>query len=94
MGKQEQIASISEIMFDVLPSFECLKVVFMDKDLLARKLYSERVNSLIGDKELDEELLEQMWENKASPTEAAKAMTEEQGEFSGPAWLSRYLSRR
>tara|TARA_Y100001956_G_scaffold82116_1_gene101805 strand:+ start:2160 stop:2360 length:201 start_codon:yes stop_codon:yes gene_type:complete len=66
----------------------------MDKELLARKLYSERVSSLVGDKDLDEELLEQMWENKASPTEAAKAMLEEQNEFSGPAWLSRYLNRR
>lgn len=76
------------------PFIECLKVVFMDKELLARKLYSERVSSLIGDKDLDEALLDQMWENKASPAEAAKAMTEEHNEFNGPAWLSRYLNRR
>ncbi|WP_159651736.1 hypothetical protein [Vibrio atypicus] len=66
----------------------------MDKELLARKLYSERVSALMGDQDIDEEMLEQMWENKASPSEAAKAMADAQNEFSGPAWLSRYLNRR
>lgn len=67
----------------------------MDKELLARKLYSERVSALTGGKELDEEILEQMWENKTSPSEAARAMTDvEPDGFSGPAWLSRYLNKR
>ncbi|MCG9596737.1 hypothetical protein L1D15_08365 [Vibrio sp. Isolate25] len=66
----------------------------MDKDLLARKLYSERVSALLGDHDMNEELLNEMWENKASPSEAARAMMDGQNEFSGPAWLSRYLNRR
>ncbi|KJY68361.1 hypothetical protein TW78_21250 [Vibrio coralliilyticus] len=66
----------------------------MDKDLLARKLYSERVSALLGDHEINEELLNEMWENKASPSEAARAMMGSQNEFAGPAWLSRYLNRR
>lgn len=67
----------------------------MDKELLARKLYSERVSALTGEKELDEEILDQMWENRASPSEAAKAMKDEhQEDFSGPAWLNRYLNKR
>ena len=66
----------------------------MDKDLLARKLYSERVSALLGDHEINEELLNEMWENKASPSEAARAMMDSQNEFAGPAWLSRYLKRR
>ncbi|MFY2508161.1 hypothetical protein F0225_06410 [Vibrio pectenicida] len=66
----------------------------MDRDLLARKLYSERVSALLGDQELNEELLNEMWENKASPSEAVRAMTDGQNDFEGPAWLSRYLNRR
>lgn len=66
----------------------------MDKELLAKKLYSERVSELLGEHELDEELLSEMWQNKASPSEAAKAMTPEEGNFDGPAWLSRYLNRK
>ncbi|CAH0539348.1 hypothetical protein [Vibrio marisflavi] len=66
----------------------------MDKELLAKKLYSERVNELLGEHELDEELLSEMWENKASPTEAAKAMITDESNFEGPAWLSRYLNRK
>ncbi|EGA68562.1 hypothetical protein VISI1226_21279 [Vibrio sinaloensis DSM 21326] len=66
----------------------------MDKELLARKLYSERVSALIGEHELNEQLLDQMWENKASPSEAAKAMMDTPNDFSGPPWLSRYLNRR
>lgn len=67
----------------------------MDKELLARKLYGERVSALTGGKALDEDILDQMWESKASPSEAARAMTEvEQDGFSGPAWLNRYLNKR
>ncbi len=47
----------------------------MDKELLARKLYVERVEALLGDQPMDEHILEEMWENRASPSEAAKAMT-------------------
>ncbi|CAM2897819.1 hypothetical protein [Vibrio neptunius] len=66
----------------------------MDKDLLARKLYSERVSALLGDHEMNEALLNEMWESKASPSEAARVMMDSHNEFSGPAWLSRYLNRR
>ncbi|EEX92807.1 hypothetical protein VIOR3934_16366 [Vibrio orientalis CIP 102891 = ATCC 33934] len=67
----------------------------MDKELLARKLYSERVSALSGGKELDEEMLDTMWENRASPSEAAKALNSEESEgFNGPAWLNRYLTKR
>ncbi|KGY11972.1 hypothetical protein NM22_11840 [Vibrio tubiashii] len=67
----------------------------MDKELLARKLYSERVSALTGGKELDEEILDEMWENRASPSEAARAIIDSQQEdFSGPAWLNRYLNKR
>lgn len=67
----------------------------MDKELLARKLYTERVSALVGDKEIDEQLLDQMWESKASPSEAARAMMDDgSNSFSGPAWLSRYLNKR
>ncbi|USD64526.1 hypothetical protein [Vibrio sp. SCSIO 43136] len=64
----------------------------MDKDLLARKLYAERIHSLMGDQELDEAQIEQLWESKASPAEAAKTLQDNQG-FEGPAWLERYLHR-
>ena len=37
----------------------------MDKELLARKLYTERVSALLGDQDLDEALLVEMWQNKA-----------------------------
>ncbi|KJY85252.1 hypothetical protein TW81_01235 [Vibrio galatheae] len=67
----------------------------MDKELLARKLYCERVSALTGGKTLDEEILGEMWENRASPSEAARAMMDDQQQdFSGPAWLSRYLHKR
>ncbi|MDG3087484.1 hypothetical protein P7F88_16010 [Vibrio hannami] len=66
----------------------------MDRDLLARKLYGERVSRLSGNQEIDEETLDELWESKASPADAAKAiMTDEDTAFEGPAWLSRYLKR-
>ncbi|MGF1908221.1 hypothetical protein L4C38_02140 [Vibrio kasasachensis] len=66
----------------------------MDKELLARKLYSERVSTLLGDCQLNESILTEMWETKASPSEAARAIIDSQNEFDGPAWLSRYLHKR
>ena len=66
----------------------------MDKELLARKLYSERVNVLLGDCEINQAILTEMWDSKASPSAAAKAMIDSQSDFDGPAWLSRYLHRR
>ncbi|MCW8335128.1 hypothetical protein J4N42_04715 [Vibrio sp. SCSIO 43135] len=66
----------------------------MDRELLARKLYLERVSALVGDHEIDEEVLTEMWQNKASPSEAAKAILSDDNSFEGPAWLSRYLNRR
>ncbi|EGQ9170289.1 hypothetical protein F8Y90_12810 [Vibrio cholerae] len=68
----------------------------MDKELLARKLYVERVEALLGDQPIDEHILEEMWENRASPSEAAKAMmtmTSSSG-YDAPAWLARYLNRK
>lgn len=65
----------------------------MDKELLARKLYQERVSALVGEQGIDEQVLSQMWENKATPTEAAKAMVPDDA-FQGPAWLNRYLNRK
>ncbi len=65
----------------------------MDKELLARKLYIERVSALLGKNSIDDDILEVMWENKASPEDAAKAMIPQTNEVSSP-WLSRYLNRK
>ncbi|MDF2155281.1 hypothetical protein [Vibrio sp. CAU 1672] len=65
----------------------------MDKELLARKLYQERVSALVGDLTIDEQTLEQMWDSKAPPAQAAKALMSTDA-FHGPAWLNRYLSRK
>jgi hypothetical protein len=66
----------------------------MDRDLLARKLYVERVSELVG-QDVDEETLTELWESKATPAEAAKAILEDDHKgFEGPAWLSRYLNRK
>lgn len=73
------------------------KVVFMDKELLARKLYVERVMSLMGDHTIDDDILEFMWECKASPEEAAKAMLPQVQLTSlevGAKWVNRYLNRK
>ncbi|UPR57333.1 hypothetical protein ITG10_03030 [Vibrio sp. ED004] len=66
----------------------------MDKELLAKKLYCKRVNSLAGGTELDGNVLDEMWESKTSPTDAAKAMQPCETHFEGAPWLSRYLSRK
>ncbi|EEX67655.1 MULTISPECIES: hypothetical protein [Vibrio] len=67
----------------------------MDKELLARKLYVERVEALLGDQPMDEHILEEMWENRASPSEAAKAMTIAPATgYDAPPWLARYLNRK
>ncbi|EAP92781.1 hypothetical protein AB4582_04470 [Vibrio splendidus] len=66
----------------------------MDKELLAKKLYCKRVNSLVGDVQVDGNVLDEMWESKASPTDAAKAMQSSDSGFSGASWLSRYLNRK
>ncbi|WED22554.1 hypothetical protein L3Q72_03935 [Vibrio sp. JC009] len=65
----------------------------MDRDLLARKLYGERVSRLANNQEIDEDTLTELWESKANPAEAAKSITEDEQSFEGPAWLSRYLNR-
>lgn len=66
----------------------------MDRELLARKLYGERVSRLTGNQAIDDEVLSNLWESKATPTEAAKViMGEDSAGFDGPAWLSRYLKR-
>ncbi|MFV0447108.1 MAG: hypothetical protein ACK5MF_01355 [Vibrio sp.] len=69
----------------------------MDKELLARKLYVERVMSLMGDHTIDDDILEFMWECKASPEEAAKAMLPQVQLTSlevGAKWVNRYLNRK
>ncbi|SON49228.1 hypothetical protein [Vibrio tapetis] len=65
----------------------------MDKELLARRIYAERVSSLMGDCNIDDEQLAELWQNKATPAEAAKALMHEDETFEGPAWLQRYLHR-
>ncbi|PWI34349.1 hypothetical protein DI392_04355 [Vibrio albus] len=66
----------------------------MDRDLLARKLYVERVSELVG-QDVDEATLTELWESKATPAEAAKTILEDDDKgFEGPAWLSRYLNRK
>ncbi|EKO3922868.1 hypothetical protein GCS56_000085 [Vibrio metschnikovii] len=67
----------------------------MDKELLARKLYVERVHALMGDNPVDEALLDAMWESKASPVDAAKAMMPiASNGYDAPPWLARYLNRK
>ncbi|MGL6027527.1 MAG: hypothetical protein ACRC0U_10745, partial [Vibrio sp.] len=61
----------------------------MDKELLARKLYVERVEALLGAQSLNENML-----HRTSPGDAAKALTNSPisaGER--PAWFARYLHR-
>ncbi|EGU54930.1 hypothetical protein VINI7043_26760 [Vibrio nigripulchritudo ATCC 27043] len=65
----------------------------MDKELLARRLYVERVTSLVGNHDIDEDMLNQLWEEKATPSEAANALMNDDS-FQGPAWLERYLNRK
>ncbi|BCL68944.1 conserved hypothetical protein [Vibrio nigripulchritudo MADA3029] len=65
----------------------------MDKELLARRLYVERVTSLVGNHDIDEDMLNQLWEEKATPSEAANALMSDDS-FQGPAWLERYLNRK
>ncbi|WP_299695884.1 hypothetical protein [uncultured Vibrio sp.] len=66
----------------------------MDRELLAKKLYSQRVNSLAGDTVLDGNVLDEMRENKTSPSDAVKAVQPCEHAFEGAPWLSRYLSRK
>ena len=65
----------------------------MDKVLLARKLYQERVSTLVGDHEVNEDVVAEMWDSKVSPHDAAKAIKDEGG-YHAPAWLDRYLNRK
>ncbi|CAM3533876.1 hypothetical protein VA7868_03853 [Vibrio aerogenes CECT 7868] len=66
----------------------------MDKDLLARRLYSERVNKILGENTVDEEVLEEMWENRVSPADAAKMIATRDNGVEASPWLHRYLNRR
>ncbi|CAK1783217.1 hypothetical protein FB440_105276 [Vibrio crassostreae] len=66
----------------------------MDKELLAKKLYCQRVNSLARGTELDGNILDEMWESKTPPTDAVKAIQPCDNHFEGASWLSRYLSRK
>jgi len=64
----------------------------MDKEQLAKKLYTERIFDLLGDQSVDEGLIEQLWEEKTSPQEAVKSILEPS--FDGAPWLTRYLNRK
>ncbi|MFH4617914.1 hypothetical protein [Vibrio furnissii] len=66
----------------------------MDKELLARKLYVERVSELMGDQPINQALLDTLWDNKASPAEAARVMSEMGTGYDAPSWMARYLNRR
>lgn len=66
----------------------------MDKELLARRLYSDRVSALMGDEPVDEAILYEMWKNRASPEEAARAMQADNHGFEAAPWLQRYLNRK
>jgi hypothetical protein len=70
-------------------------VVRMDKEMLARKLYAERVTELMGDHQIDSAMLDELWDSRTSPADAVKAMSEQQSNGIGAApWLNRYLNRR
>ena len=66
----------------------------MDKELLAKKLYCKRVSSLMGDAQLDDNVLDEMWDSKTSPTRVVKALQTPEHQFHGAPWLSRYLNRK
>lgn len=66
----------------------------MDKELLARKLYGQRINSMVGSQEIDEETMSELWESRTTPADAARNIMSERDEFEGPAWLSRFLHRK
>lgn len=66
----------------------------MDREQLAKRLYSERVHELMGDQIVDESMLERLWESKATPQEAVKALQSQDMPFSGSPWLQRYLNRK
>ena len=65
----------------------------MDKELLARRLYVERVTTLVGDNAIDEDLLNQLWEEQATPSEAAHDLLSDDT-FQGPAQLERYVQQK
>ncbi|MCW8347325.1 MULTISPECIES: hypothetical protein [Vibrio] len=65
----------------------------MDRELLARKLYDQRVSKLIGDKHVDSQRLDLLWEEKVSPQHAVEHLKSSEEEHSPPTWLSRYLNR-
>ncbi|MDK9739793.1 hypothetical protein KI655_21090 [Vibrio sp. D404a] len=66
----------------------------MDKELLAKKLYCKRVSSLMGDAQLDDNVLDEMWDSKTSPSNAVKTLQTPEPAFEGAPWLSRYLNRK
>ncbi|MBY6197616.1 hypothetical protein [Vibrio hangzhouensis] len=64
----------------------------MDKELLARKLYEQRVSELAGDSVIDLHELDELWQSKVSPTQAAEQL-KQQSEPNAPGWLTRYLNK-
>ncbi|MDV7104034.1 hypothetical protein R3X26_06365 [Vibrio sp. TH_r3] len=65
----------------------------MDKELLARKLYCQRINNMVGSHHIDEQIISELWESRTNPVDAVKSILSENDSFDGPAWLSRYLQR-
>jgi hypothetical protein len=63
----------------------------MDKECLARKLYAERVSELMGAHDIDDAVLEQMWENRATPAQAVKLMIDQELNAISSGWVKRYL---
>ncbi|KFA99002.1 hypothetical protein [Vibrio sp. ER1A] len=64
----------------------------MDKELLARKLYDQRVSELVGDSAFDQHELDELWYSKVSPSQAAEQLKQSDNVIA-PGWLTRYLNK-
>ncbi|AYV22114.1 MULTISPECIES: hypothetical protein [Vibrio] len=64
----------------------------MDKELLARKLYDQRVSELVGDSAIDQHELDELWNSKVSPSQAAEQLKQSDNVIA-PGWLTRYLNK-
>ena len=53
----------------------------MDKELLAKKLYGQRVNALVKDSQVESDMIDELWESKTSPNDAAKLIEESRIEY-------------
>ncbi|MFC5076936.1 hypothetical protein VTH8203_02380 [Vibrio thalassae] len=64
----------------------------MDKELLARKLYDQRVSELVGGATIDQHELDEFWSSKVSPSQAAEQLKQTEP-IIAPGWLTRYLNK-